>query len=74
MLVVNVWPPAVVNVLLSGRRRLMIELSMANTPDGPRPTAVPLIVTAGPPADMVVPAMGNAEGFAVKIWSPTVNS
>lgn len=59
---VKVWP-AVVYV----GRTLMVELPMTSTPDGPRLTTVPLTVTAGPPADKEVPAMGKAEGFGVKV-------
>ena len=33
---------------------------------------VPFIVAAGPPAEMMVLAMGKAEGLGVKVWSATV--
>ena len=45
---------------------------MASAPDCPRLMAVPSIVTAGPPAESMVPAMGNAEGFGVNVWPATV--
>ena len=45
----------------------MEELPIAKAPDGPRLTMVPLIVTAGPFAEMVVPAIEKVEGFGVKI-------
>ena len=35
---------------------------------------IPLIVTAGPSAEMVVPAIEKAEGFGVKVWPATVNA
>ena len=34
---------------------------------------VPLIVRAGPFAEMVVPAMEKAEGFGVKVWPATAS-
>lgn len=41
-------------------------------PEGCRLTNVPATETPGPPAEMVVPAIANAEGLGVKIWSPIV--
>lgn len=64
--IVNVWP-ASAYVLPSGGRRLVVELPIANAPDAPRLMTVPLIVRAGPPADIVVPAMEIEEGFGVKV-------
>ena len=45
---------------------------MSKIPDGWRLTNVPFTVAAGPPAEMMVLAMGNAEGFGVKVWPATV--
>ena len=42
-------------------------------PEGSRPMTVPAIVTAEPPAEMVVPAIGKAVGFGVNFWPATVN-
>ena len=33
---------------------------------------VPFTVAAGPPAERIVPAIGNAEGLGVNVWSATV--
>ncbi len=52
----------------------MVELPISNAPFGPRLTMVPLIVMAGPSAEIVVPAMEKAEGFGVKVWPATVNA
>lgn len=38
-----------------------------NVPEGRRLMIVPVMVTAGPPAEIVVPAMEKAEGLGVKI-------
>lgn len=35
---------------------------------------VPSTVTAGPPAEIVVPAMEKAEGLGVNTWPATVNA
>ena len=35
---------------------------------------VPATVTAGPPAEIVVPAIEKAEGFGVNVWPATVNA
>lgn len=35
---------------------------------------MPSTVTAGPPAEMVVPAMEKADGFGVKVWPATANT
>ena len=45
----------------------MVVLPISNPPCRPRLTIVPPIVTAGPSAKMVVPAMEKAEGFGVKV-------
>ena len=47
---------------------------MTKPPDGPKLTGVPAIITPGPPAEIVIPAIGNAVGFGVKTWSPTVKA
>ena len=36
---------------------------MTKLPDDPKLTGFPAIVTPGPPAEIVVPAIGNAVGF-----------
>lgn len=38
---------------------------MTSLPEGPKLTNVPEIVTPGPPAERVVPATENADGFGV---------
>lgn len=50
----------------------MVLLPMASAPDRPRLMMVPSIVAAGPPAEMMVLAMGKAEGFGVNVWPATV--
>ena len=52
----------------------MVELSMANAPDGPRLMIFPSIATPGLPAEMVVPAIENDEGLGLKLWPPIVKS
>lgn len=47
--------------------REIVILPIATAPDWSRLRLVPLIVTAGPPAEMVVPATEKAEGFGVKV-------
>ena len=47
---------------------------MTKAADGPRLTGVPAIVSPGPPAEIVVPAIENAVGFGVKTWFPTVKA
>ena len=47
-------------------------MPMTNIPPGSKLTGVPEIVTPGPPADIVVPSMENAVGFAVKTCPSTV--
>jgi len=45
----------------------MLLLPMTRVPPAARETTDPEIVTAGPPGLMVVPAIGIAVGFAVKV-------
>lgn len=45
---------------------------ITKVPDGLRRTIVPSIVAAGPSAEIVVPAIENAVGFGVNVWSATV--
>ena len=47
---------------------------MSRTPDACKLTGVPEIVTPGPPAEMVVPSIEKATGFAVKTCPATVNT
>ena len=51
----------------------MLLVPMTNIPPGSKLTGVPEIVTPGPPADIVVPSMENAVGFAVKTCPSTVS-
>ena len=44
----------------------------SKVPDGLRLTVVPLMTAAGPPAEITVPAMVNAEGLGVNLCPPTV--
>ena len=71
---VKIWSAMVYALLgLYGRvGRLIIELPIASNPDGPRLMIVLSIVVAGPPAEMVVLIIGNAEGLGVKVWSAMV--
>ena len=46
----------------------------SNTPDASKLIGVPEIVTPGPPAEMVVPSIENAVGFAVKTCPATVKT
>lgn len=41
-------------------------------PEGWRLMIVPFTVAAGPPAEMVVPAMEKTEGLGVNVWPATV--
>ena len=45
---------------------------ITKVPDGSRLITVSPTVAAGPPAQMIVPAMGNADGFGVNTWPVTV--
>ena len=47
-------------------------LPTSKTPDASKLIGVPEIVTPGPPAEMVVPSIENALGFAVKTCPATV--
>ena len=49
------------------RSGMMMLEPRRSVPDGWRVMIVPSIVTAGPPAETVVPAMENAEGLGVKV-------
>ncbi len=72
---VKVWPATVYTLLEGGSDRLgrsIVELPITRAPDGSRLMRVPSILTAGPPAETVVPATGNAEGFGVNVWPATV--
>ena len=74
---VNVSPATVYILpeeMPDGLEREMVLLPMFNTPFWPRQMTVPLIVTAGPSAEMVVPATEKAEGFGVNVWPATVNA
>lgn len=49
-------------------------LAPMTTPDGPKETGVPDIVTAGPPGMIDVPAMLKPFALAVPTWPPTVRT
>lgn len=51
---------------------MMVLEPRSRVPEGWRVRIVPFTVAAGPPAEMVVPAMGNAEGLGVNVWPATV--
>lgn len=55
-----------------GVRSGMVLEPRSSVPDGWRVMIVPSSVTAGPPAERVVPAMENAEGLGVNVWSAMV--
>ena len=57
-----------------GLWREIVLLSISSTPFLSRLTMVPSIVTATPPAEIVVSAMAKAEGFAVKVWPAAINT
>lgn len=59
--------PFVAEGVGDGFVREIVILPIATAPDWSRLRLVPLIVTAGPPAEMVVPATEKAEGFGVKV-------
>ena len=72
---VKVWPATVYTLLGEESERLgrsTVELPIASAPNGSRLIIVPLTMTAEPPAETMVPAIGNAEGFGVNVWSATV--
>ena len=45
---------------------------ITRVPDWLRLMMVPSTVAAGPPTEIVIPAMENAEGFGVNFWPATV--
>ena len=45
----------------------MVLEPMTKVPEGWREMRVPLMVAVGPPAEMVVPAIKNAEGFGMNV-------
>ena len=53
---------------------LMVLFPMSKIPSASKRTGVPEIVTPGPPAEMVVPSIEKAVGFAVKTCPATVNT
>lgn len=74
---VNVSPATVYTLLgkaSGGVGREMVLLPISKAPFWPRLMMVPLIVTAGPSAEMTVPATEKAEGSGVKVWPATVNA
>ena len=75
---VNVWP-GTVNGEIGGNAgdgvgSEIIVPSIASAPDGPRLMILPVTVTAGPPAEIVVPAVEKAEGLWVKVWPATIDA
>ena len=59
-------------VVLATLAMLTILVPIFRIPDVSRRTGVPAIVTPGPPAEIVVPAIGNAIQLGVKTWPPTL--
>ena len=55
-----------------GVMREIVVLPIASAPDRSRLMVVPSTVIAGPPAEIMLSAMENAEGFGVKVWPATV--
>lgn len=53
---------------------VIVLLPMSKTPDASKLIGVPEIVTPGPPAEILVPSIENAVGFAVKTSPATVNT
>ena len=49
-----------------GKSGIVLE-PMSRVPEGRRLMMVPFMVAAGPPAEMMVLAMGKAEGFGVNV-------
>lgn len=45
---------------------------MIRVPEGSRLMVVPFMVAGGPPAEIIVLAMGKAEGFGVNVWPAIV--
>jgi len=52
----------------------LIVLAPMTTPDGPKETGVPDIVTAGPPGMTDIPAMLKPFALAVATWPATVKT
>ena len=67
------WPPIVKTGAEAPLGRIVVLVPMTRLPEGPKLTDVPNVVTPGPPAERVVPAIENAIGCGVKTWSLTVN-
>ena len=72
-LAVKVCPPTV-NTIGFAEGIVMALVPMSKIPPVSRRIGVPDIVMPGPPAERVVPSIGNVVGLAVKIWPPTVNT
>ena len=64
---VKAWVPT---VKMSGRWKVLVPMT---SPEAPRDTGVPDIVTAAPPGESVAPAMRKPVGFALSACPPTVN-
>lgn len=65
-LAVKVWPPTVKTDGEASLDSILVLVPMTKFPEGPKLTNVPEIVTPGPPADSVVPAIANAAVLGVK--------
>ena len=57
--------------VITGKSGIVLDPT-TKVPEGWRLMTVPPTVTAGPPAEMVVPAMENAAGLGVNTWPATV--
>lgn len=75
---VSIWKPSMIVIsdedekVAWGVRSGIVLEPRSSVPDGWRVMIVPSSVTAGPPAEIVVPAMENAEGLGVNVWSAMV--
>ena len=70
---VKTWPPTVRTGSEAPLGRIVVLVPMTRLSEGPKVTEVPNIVTPGPSAERVVPAIENAIGCGVKTWFPAVN-
>ncbi len=56
----------------AGVVREIVVLPIANAPDRSRLIVVPSTEIAGPPAEIIVPAIEKPEGFGMKVWPAIV--
>lgn len=65
---VNTWPPTV-----NTSRSWYLFVLMTRS-EGLSDTGVPDVMTPGPPAEMLVPAIEKSVGLAVNDWPPTTKT